>query len=344
MTGRHHRPTSLRRSLALVIGFVALASQLAVAPVLAAPTWTKNLYTWRAFLYQDPYSNACTAASAMIMLNAVGYRHAGGEGFLWTPYRLKNNTVNKSDTRDMTSILWFARAHDTLSVYGVGSDPHGWRNALNAYGWGTAAMTDPAKWVYDDLEFTTYYAAVHAAVIAIARYEMPVGIVSWAGRHAQVMTGYEVDGGDPVTSDTFNVRYVYLSDPLLKDHYVNAKVSNGAFKSGAWNVRFRPYYETDSPYDDNYLPGWIRSSVLPTRARSEWYLKWVIVAPIRGFATPSDPPPDPGPSPSPSPSPTPTPTPTPTPSPTPVPSAAPSQATPSQAIPSEPLASSSPGA
>ena len=319
LTGRPRRRTGFRRSIALAIAVLALIGQ--AAPASAAPTWSKNLYTWRAFLYQDPYGTACTAASTMIMLNTIAYNHTGGPGFLWTPYRVKNNTANRADTRDMTSILWFARAHDTLSAFGSGSDAHGWRNALNKYGWGSAAMTDPAKGVYDDLEFSTYDAAVHAAVHAIAQFGMPVGILSWAGRHAQVMTGYVVDGEDPAISDAFTVRYVYLSDPLYSDHSVNAKVSNASFKAGTWRVRFQAYRETDSPYDDGYEPGWKRSSVAPITGPSEWYYRWVILAPIRAGLPADEPPPTPSPTPNPTPTPVPTPTPTPTASPSTAPAA-----------------------
>lgn len=316
------RPAGLRRTLTIVIGLAALVSQLAPIPAAAAQSWTKNLYAWRAFLYQDPYPTACTAASTMIMLNVIAYRHSGGDAFGWTPYRVKNNTANRSDTRDMTSILYFARSHDTLSVFGSGSDGHGWRNALNAYGWGLSAMTNPTKRVYDDLEFTSYDAAVHAAVRAIARFDMPVGIITWAGGHAQVMTGYVVDGEDPAISDAFTVRYVFLSDPLYSDHYVNVMVSNASFRAGALHLRFQAYRETDSPYDDPYGAGWTRSAVSPTRGRSEWYHRWVIVAPIRGFVPQVSPPPDPGPSPSPTPTPDPSVDPSPSTSPDPLPSAA----------------------
>ena len=138
--------------------------------------------------------------------------------------------------------------------------------------------------MYDDLEYTSYDAAVHAAVRAIARYRMPVGILGWAGGHAQVMTGYVVDGENPAESDAFTVRYVYISDPLYADHMVNKKLSNATFKGGSWRVRFQAYRETDSPYDDPYKPGWRRSSVASWHGPSEWYRRWVIVAPIRAGA------------------------------------------------------------
>jgi hypothetical protein len=302
---------------------IALASQMAVGPARGAQTWTTNLYDWRAFLYQDPYGTACTAASTMIMLNTIAYRSTGGSDFRWTPYRVKNTTANRFDARDMTSILWFARAHDTLSAGGSGSDGHGWRNALNYYGWGSAAVTDATKRVYDDLEYTTYDAAVHAAVQAIARYGMPVGILGWAGKHAQLMTGYVVEGDDPAQSDAFSVLYVYLSDPLYADRLVNTKISNAAFKGGSWRVRFQAYRETDSPYDDPYKPGWKRSAVSATWGPSEWYHRWVIVAPIRAGIPTGDPHPTPTPSPTPTPTPPPTPSDTPPVEPSPSPASSP---------------------
>ena len=292
----------LRRAFGLGICLIALAVQ--AAPATATTTWTRNLYASSAFLYQDPYAYACTAASTMIMLNTIAYRQTGGPGFRWTSYRVKNNTVNPKDPRDMTSILWFEKAHDTLSSLGRGSDPHGWRNALNLYGWGSAAMTDASRNVYRDLEYTSYDAAVHAAVRSIARFGMPVGIAAWAGRHAQVMTGYVVEGADPAISNSFTVRYVYISDPLKTDGYVNAKITNTGFKGGNLKVRFQRYRETDSPFDDGYAPGWLRSSVSPTKGTSEWYSRWVIIAPIRAGLPVDSPPPDPTPTPTPDPTPT----------------------------------------
>lgn len=316
MTGPR-RLSALRRSLVLVLGLAAVLGMS--TPAHAAPIWSKNLYVSSAFLYQDPYGQACVAASAMIMLNTIAYRQTGGAGFSWTPYRVKSNTSNPRDVRDMTSIQWFARAHDTLSPSGSGSDAHGWRNALNYHGWGMTAMTDPASRVYDDLQYSSYSSAVRAAVKAIARFGKPVGIVGWAGRHAQVMTGYIVEGENPATSDAFVVRYIYLSDPLRSNAMVNVRISNWAFQSGNLKARFQAYRETDSPYDDVYTNGWRRSSVAPTTGISEWYRRWVILAPIRDGRPDGTPPPEPTPTPTPTPPP-----PDPTPTPTPAPSAAPS--------------------
>ena len=89
------------------------------------------------------------------MLNTIAYRGSGGDGFVWQPNRVKLDP-DPANRTDMLSILAFARAHDTLRSASRGSDPHGWRNALNAYGWGEEAMTDPALRVYDDREYRTF--------------------------------------------------------------------------------------------------------------------------------------------------------------------------------------------
>ncbi len=301
-------------ALALLLGWAWAAP----SGGLATTTWSRNLFASKAMVFQDPDPTACTAATAMIILNTIAIRHAGGTGFHWTTYTVKDSP-KPANVRDMSSILAFARAHDTLSAKGKGSDSHGWRSAINYYGWGTAAMQDASKRIYETLAYRTYDGAVHAAVRAIARFGMPVGIAGMAGEHAQVITGYVVDGANPATSDAFTVRYVYLTDPLKLQGHVNYRVSNATLKGGAFALRFAAYRETDSPKDDPYTAGWIRSSVSPTVGTSKWYRRWVIVAPVRlpPGATPT---PTPPPTASPPPATPPPPDPT-TPPPTPAPSA-----------------------
>jgi hypothetical protein len=256
-------PSSVQR-LAAFLGVAALlALAVPFTPAAAATTWSRNLYDSRAVRWQDPDYTACTASSALQMLNMIAYRGSRGTGFRWTP--------TTSYTRQETMLRW-ERNHDTLVSGEVGSDPHGWRNALNDYGWGWAAMASRA--VYDDYAYTSYDAAVHAAVRAIARYGKPVGILGWAGGHAQFLTGYVVSGSNPAVSNAFTVRYVYLTDPLRRDGLRNTRISNTAFRSGSLKYRFRAYAWKDSPYDDPYRAGTLASW-------REWYGRWVIVAPKR---------------------------------------------------------------
>ena len=283
--------------LALVlVGLLPLSGHVA-----AATTHSRNLFVAKGFVYQDPYYTACTAASVMHMLNTIAYRGTGGYGFRWKPYTIKKSS-NPDQLRDMTSILAFERRNDTLRSSSSGSDPHGWRNALNYYGWGSSAMTNAAIRPYEDRAYSTYRSAMKAAVRAIARLGMPVGVLAWAGGHAQVITGYVVTGADPKTSSDFTIQWLYLSDPLKSDAIVNRRTSYGAMKDGALKWRFQWYRETDSPYDDPYTSGWFRSSVKPTTGPSEWYHKWVLLLPVRRGL----PPPEPAPTPTPTPTPEPT--------------------------------------
>jgi hypothetical protein len=307
--GRRERP---RRgpAVAVAVALAFLVTAWAPPATTGASTWTRNLWVPSAFLHQDPYWVGCTAAATMFMLNVIAYRGTGGPAFTWTPSRTKDS-ADPADDRDLASILAYARANDTLRPSGLGTDAHGWRNALNAYGWGQETAADPARIVYSDRAYSTFSGAVRAAVRAIARRGMPVGILGWAGGHAQVMTGYVVTGADPRVSNDFTVVAVYLSDPLRESGIVNSRISWAALRSGPPKLRFQAYRQTDSPYDDALTPGTVAASVHPDRGPSEWHRRWVLVVPVR------DGPPAPGVTPDPTPVPTPDPTPDPTPVPTP---------------------------
>jgi hypothetical protein len=313
-------PTQTRRrqrnALGALIAAVAIVVSIGVNAASGATTWSRNLYNWNGVVFQDPYPTACTAAAVMMMLNFTAIRQTGGDGFVWRTSRTQKSS-DPTNYRDMTSILYWERYHDTLRGSSSGSDPHGWRNALNYYGWGRTALADASKRVYDDFQYTSSGAAIKAAVRAVARFNKPVGILGWAGAHAQVLTGYVVSGENPAISNDFTVRYVYVSDPLRSDGFVNEKISLRNFQSGNIRYRFRAYLEADSPYDDGYSTGWRRSSVLPSVGVSEWYRRWVIVAPVRAGLPGSSPTPTPTPSPTPTPDASPTPAPTEEPTPAP---------------------------
>ena len=205
----HRRAGRMTRALVVVALGLSI---MAPSTGSAATTWSRNLYNANAFLYQDPYSTACVAASTMIMLNMIALAGTGGNGFIWRTYRRKDNLTDRNDLRDMVSIFAWERAHDTIVSTARGTDPHGWRNGLDWYGWGSYQV--PAKRVYEDLRFGTFDNAVKAAVRAIARFGKPVGMIGWAGRHAQVLHGYTVVGANPRLSNDFVVTSVVLSDPL----------------------------------------------------------------------------------------------------------------------------------
>lgn len=242
----------------------------APVPTPKAPA-TLNLYRSAGFRYQDPNYVACTATAVMDMLNFIRLGNRGGVGFVWWQSL-------SSARRD--SILSWERGHDTM-VGGLGTDVHGWRNALNAFGWGNSAL-QAGKRVYDDFSFTSYSAAMKAAVRAMAATNKPVAMVAWAGKHAVMVTGYYGLRGDPFArtssgayTNKFSVAGFYVTDPLRQDRRVNVRVSDTTL-GGRSDPRlgFRPYLETDSPYDDPYTPGRRVST-------GEWYHRWVLILPVR---------------------------------------------------------------
>ena len=230
-----------------------------------------NLFVAAQFRFQDPNWAACTATSARSMLNFIAVRGVGGPGFIWRP------TVWGS-VRDR--ILAWERGHDTMTG-GKGSDPHGWRNALNYFGWGPGALVAGTR-VYDDVTFATYTGAMKAAVRALVATGKPVGLLGWRGAHAQMLTGYYGLVGNPFARDAtgrysnaFTVAGFYVTDPLRASNAVNrARSFNGLRITTNYRVRFQRYYETDSRLDDPYTPGY-------RIARLEWYGRFVLVLPIR---------------------------------------------------------------
>ena len=240
-------------------------------PPASAPPAAFNLFRAEAFRYQDPNYYACTATSALVILNTIALNGNGGSGFRWVP---------RYSIAAVDSILAWERTHDTLEG-GNGSDPHGWRNALNYYGWGTATLSSGSR-VYDDFAYTSYDRAMKTAIRQLIRTHKPVGIVAWKGRHVQFITGYDGLKGNPFARDgagrytnDFTIDAVRLTDPLASDGWVNARIGYSTLGSTTnARLRFAPYAETDSPYDDPYTSGWIR-------ARDEWHGRWIIVAPLR---------------------------------------------------------------
>jgi hypothetical protein len=263
-------PTAPLRRLSFAVLILAVLAALPAA-AYAAPTvgviemrrtHAANLYDSRAVRYQDPDYTACVATSTLMMLNMTAWRGATGTGWRWN--------VSTSFATQSSMHTW-TRAHDTLAASGAGSDPHGWRNALSFYGWGDYTS---AGRVYADVSYGSYDEAVKAAIRAIATTKRPVGILAWAGGHAQILHGYTVYGRDPARSSDFVVRSVRITDPLQSDGLRNAELTNTQFRSGSSTYRFVPYTWRDSPADDPYTPG--------TRpSHDEWYGRWVIVAPTR---------------------------------------------------------------
>jgi hypothetical protein len=235
---------------------------------IATGIWSLDLYNAKAVRMQNPDITACTAASAVMMLNMATY---------WTDYAsvvpgqpdARRPTSWKVDTSyaRMETLLAYQRKTGTMLLSWPGADTHGWRNALNYYGWGDIGAN-----VYHDVASPTFERAAIATVRAIALFRKPVGILVSAGNHAQIVTGYKVTGEDPRAGGTaFTIIGVYVTDPLsshgFRDHYV----SLATWKSGGKTIRFDTYQMTNSPYVDK-IDG--------KQGNAEWDGKWVVVVPV----------------------------------------------------------------
>jgi hypothetical protein len=236
-------------------GVAGLGRKIVAVP--AATTRNLDLYDSRAERWQDPDYTACTAAASLSMLNTIAYGNAASTGFVWQP---------TTSYATQESILAFERQHMTMLAKSAGSDSHGWRNALNYYGWGSLTAG-----VYSDRSYTTLDAAAKAAVTALAVYRKPVGILAAWGGHAEFITGYKVTGTDPRTGSTnFTILGVYLTDPYKANGHRDTWTTIAQWRSGGTWVKFSKYLQTDSPYKDP-IDGHV--------GKSEWYGKWVIIAP-----------------------------------------------------------------
>jgi hypothetical protein len=232
-------------NLLAAAAFVALAFSPAVAA--GSDTYQFDLYGSRGVLYQDPDYTACVATASEMMLNMTIYQEdlsylSSSNEVFQQPIRWHQDTSYAKQEE----MLAYARANMTMLTTSAGTDPHGWRNILNNYGWGNIHAG-----VYRDSSYASLDLAAAAVVTALARHDRPVGILARAGQHAQLVTGYVVSGADPAVSDGFTVVGVYVTDPLQSMAMRDTYVPIATWRSGASTVRFSAYMETDSPYTDS---------------------------------------------------------------------------------------------
>ncbi len=243
-------------------------TEAAAGSWLGAPqTWTMNLYRGDAVRWQNPDWRACTAAATMSMLNLIAYSTEETMPVMagYAPATNLHWTVDTSFGRQ-EDILTFERDHMTTGRWADGTDPHGWRNALNWYGWGSLRAG-----VYQDRSIATFEDAAWRVVADLARTRKPVGILAWSGSHAQFVTGYVATGADPRVSDNFRVDAVYVTDPWEPDGIRNELVPYATWRNGPLDVRFAPYWQKDYTGRDP-IDGQV--------GHVEWRGKYVIEEPL----------------------------------------------------------------
>jgi hypothetical protein len=138
-TSANMRPAGLRFRRGIRIAAANMLASaafalLALFPAIAAAapnTYELDLYNSQGVLYQDPDTTACAAAAAQMMLNMATYQAnlsflSSNEVFqLPMRWRIDTSAAKKA------AILAYSRANMTMLTSSLGTDPHGWRNALN---------------------------------------------------------------------------------------------------------------------------------------------------------------------------------------------------------------------
>ena len=248
----------------------AVAKKSAVAEQAPLPAmWSMNLFDSTVFRYQNPDLNGCAAAATIVMLNLITLTPQPDQ----PPPR--GSSVATNSFRWTTSlswnqqkvIMWYERKHMSMLRDAKGSDPEGWRNGLNYFGWGSMNAD-----VYRDTAYTSFNAAAHAVIDSIARTDKPAGVLGWAGSHAQYVTGYNVQGDDPRISDNYTIIGVYLSDPLHAQAMPTGYLTLKQWKSGPYAIKFGKYEEWGSTLVDP-IDGQIGDK--------KWHGKWVVIQPVR---------------------------------------------------------------
>ena len=244
--------------VAAAAGAIAVQRTDAVAAPQTPALHIFDMFDPLAERWQNPDYDACTATVTLSMLNTID-TYGAPAGFVWKP------TVTLLEQR---IILIYERSHMTAPISTRGSDVHGWRNALNYYGWGSIDAG-----VYQDEAYPSFDAAAKRAVSALATTRKPVGILGTNGTHAQFITGYKVEGDDPTFgSMNFKILGVFLTDPWRGAGHRNYYVEYSRWQSGTYWVRFSEFMPTASHTKDP-IDGKI--------GKDEWYGNWVIVAPVK---------------------------------------------------------------
>jgi hypothetical protein len=195
------------------------------ASALGATTYSQQLYFPSGYERQVD-GRTCTAAATAMMLNFIARRDLSLNQMTILRYEQPRDALNNSTQR--------------------GSDPLGWARALTYY-----APRTGRTFTYEWEAYASESAALRRAAKQLAMTGKPVGLTTWHGQHAVVMTGFSATS-DPRRGD-FSLTWVWISDP-----------------TGSSHVR---YSASDSPLDS-----YLETDATATYDRL-WYGKYVIVVP-----------------------------------------------------------------
>jgi hypothetical protein len=219
----------------------ALVTCLTLAAVLATAvgsangaSWSGRYSIWHKGAFTTQYVDySCVGATVQITLNLI------------------NGTRDRSK-RHQIAYLDYAQAHSKYPVNDLGADAEGWAKALTHFGagdgWGWATAT-------------SVQSALKLAARQIRITGKPIGLLTFHGGHAWLMTGFE-STADPQQTSNYSVTAAEVLGPLYPDGTFNGKgVDPGPrtwMSPSTLGRRFNTYYQPGQP---------------------AWNGKWVMVVP-----------------------------------------------------------------
>ena len=222
-----------RRSAVIACLTLVAVLGASVLPVSAA-TWSGRYSIWRGGAFTTQYLDySCVGASIQITLNLVNGRRDRSK-------------------RHQVMYLNYARDHSKYPVFDQGADAEGWAKALirwgacHDWGWVTAGSVQ---------------AALKIAVRQIRATGKPVGLLTFHGGHAWLMTGFEATA-DPAATNDFRVTAAEVLGPLYPDGTFNGQSVDPGPRTwmsvAALGRRFNPNQQ---------------------RGQAAWNGKWLMVVP-----------------------------------------------------------------
>ena len=223
----------------LTLVALVAASLPSAAPVAAA--WAGRYSVWNAGSFVTQYRDwSCVGASIQIALNII------------------NDTSNRGVRRQL-KLLAYARDNSKSPQPEGGADPQGWAKALVHFGAG-----DDWGWVNS----SSLQGALKVAAKQMRASGKPIGLLTFHGGHAWLMTGFE-STADPATTNSFEVTAAEVLGPLYPDGTYNGKSADPGPKT--WMTvtqlgkRFNYYSQS---------------------GHAVWNGKWVMVVPRVSQVTP----------------------------------------------------------
>jgi hypothetical protein len=194
-------------------------------PTPVAGPFTMNLYRKGVFVHQY-HKESCEATAALNMLNVIRLVEDG-----------RAPDVSVKTQRALQARLVKLTTFEDSHVGGTG--PAAW-----------AALLTEQGYPYELRIYPSRAAAVRAAAAALRATGRPVGMLTWAGVHSWVMTGFTATA-DPAATTSFTVGTAYVLDPWypwVSTRWPRSEAPNAPRDAADLKANFLPFKLPSGPY------------------------------------------------------------------------------------------------